>query len=63
MLGDLSLEYAHDIDGFEVDQSAGWRHTKEWSFVCSMISLVGRYQVAVGGLPMNICMKIREGAA
>jgi hypothetical protein len=63
MLGDLSLAYAHDINGFEVDQSAGWRHAKEWSLVCSVICLVGRYQAAVGGLVMNVCMKIKKGAA
>lgn len=63
MFGDLSLAYVHDINGFEVDQSAGWRHAKEWSLVCSMICLIGYHQAAVGRLLMNICMKIREGAS
>jgi hypothetical protein len=60
MLGDLAVAHSHDVDGFKVDSSTGRRPPKECSLVRSMIRLVSRHKLSVGGLPMDICVEIRE---
>jgi hypothetical protein len=47
VVGDLALAYAHGIDGFELDGSAGGRNTEEFTEMRAVVDLVGRDQVAL----------------
>jgi hypothetical protein len=60
MFGNLAVVHSHDVHGFKVDFSAGWRYTQECSLVRSIIGLVSRHKLSIGDLPMNIRMEIRE---
>src|SRR4051812_16957684 len=60
VLGDFAVAYAHDIDGLELNGAAGRRHAQKFSPMRAVISLVGRHAVAIGQLPMNVGVKIRE---
>src|SRR6266571_1486751 len=62
MLGDLAVAHSHDVDGFKLDFSTGRRHTQECSLVRSMIRLVSRHKLSIGGLPMDICVKSGNAA-
>src|SRR5207247_10108745 len=60
MVSDLAVAHSHDINSFEVNFSTRWRHTEKHSPVRSMIRFIGRHQLPVRGLPMDICVKIGE---
>jgi hypothetical protein len=60
MLGDLAVLDAHRIDGFELNLPAGRRDPEKLPVVGAMIGLVGRHDIAVRALPVNLRMKIRK---
>src|SRR5438477_12510570 len=60
MISDLAVAHSHDINSFVVNFSTRWRHTEKHSMVRSMIRFIGRHQLAVRGLPMDICVKIGQ---
>lgn len=61
MLGDPPVANAHRIDGFEVDGAAGQFKAKEWATVGAVVDLVGRHQVALDGLLVDLGMEVGEG--
>jgi hypothetical protein len=62
MIGDLAVVHSHHVDGFKMDFTTRWRDTKKDTLVRSVIRLVSCDQFAVGGLLVNICVKIGEGS-
>jgi hypothetical protein len=40
--------------------AAGRRHAEEFTAMGAVVSLVGGHAVAIGKLPMDVCVKVRE---
>jgi hypothetical protein len=60
MVGDLAVAHAHAVYGLEVNLAPGRRQSPERPFVRPMVRFVRRHTVAVGNLPMDLRVKIRE---
>src|ERR671917_381382 len=63
MLGDLAVPDSHDVDSLELNCAACWRDAKKLAFMSAMIGFVGCHAVAVGKLPMDLCVEVRERRA
>src|SRR5207245_9062808 len=63
VVGDLAVAYAHDVYGLEVDLAPGRRQSPECPFVCAMVRFIRCHSIAVGDLPMDLCVKIRKCVA
>ena len=60
MVGDLAVLDAHDIDGLEVHLAVGWSDPQESPFMCAVVGFVRRHAIAIGKLPVDLRMKVRE---
>ncbi len=58
MFGDLAVTHPHDIHRLELDLAASWRDAQKFSSVSAVISFVGRHAITIGGLPMDLGMKV-----
>jgi len=63
VLGDLTIDDAHCIDGLEADFGARASDSKKIPPMRAVISLEGGDHVPVYALPMNLRREIREGFA
>jgi hypothetical protein len=61
MLGDFAVMNAHGVQRLDVDLAAGRGYAEEYPLVCSVISLEGRYDLAVDSLPMDDCVEVGKG--
>ena len=60
MIRDLAVLDGHDIDRLEVDLTVSWSHPKERPFMRAVIRFVRRHPIAIGKLPVDLGMKVRE---
>src|SRR5262245_65722346 len=60
MLDDLAVPDSHHVNAFKMDLAVSWGDAKKRPFVCAVVRLVCRHPVAVGDLPMDMCMKVGE---
>src|SRR6516225_9313342 len=60
MVGDFAVLHTHDVDRLEMDFSVSWSDAEKWSLVSAVVRLVRRHSVAIGKLPVDLRMKIRE---
>src|SRR4051794_16574774 len=60
MLGNLAVAHAHHIHRFKLDFATRRGDAEEFALVGAMIGFVGRDPVAVGKLPMDLRVEIRE---
>src|SRR6476619_5597961 len=63
MLGDLTIDNTHCIDGLEADLGACAADAEKISSMRAVLSLERSDHVAVNALPMNLRGEIREGFA
>ena len=60
MVGDLAVLNAHDVDRFEMDHAVSWRNAKKPTFMRAVVSFVSRHSIAIGKLPVDLRMEVRE---
>ena len=60
VIGDLAVLDAHDIHSFEVDPSVSRSDSKKRSLMRAVVGFVRRYPIAIGKLPVDLRMKVRE---
>ena len=60
VIGDLAVLDAHDIDRLEMDFTVSWSDAKKGPFVSAVVGFVRRYPIAIGKLPVDLRMKVRE---
>ena len=60
MVGNFSVLHTHDIDRLEMDFTVSWSDAKKGPFMSAVVRLVRCNSVAVGKLPVNLRMKVRE---
>jgi len=58
MIGNLSVLYAHHIDGLKLDFAVGRSNSKKRALVGSVIRFKGGHAVAVGKLPVDFSVKV-----
>jgi hypothetical protein len=58
VIGNLSVPYAHHIDGLKLDFAVGRSNSKIWALVGSVIRFKGGHAVAVGKLPVDLSVKV-----
>src|SRR5215207_1617937 len=63
MLGNLAVPHAHDVHGLKRDFAACWRDAEKLSLMRAMVGLVGRHAVAIGKLPLDGRVEVRERRA
>jgi hypothetical protein len=63
VLDDLAVPHPHGVDRLEVDLPTGGGDAEEQPLVGAMVGLVGRDEVAVGGLPVDLGMEVGERLA
>jgi len=61
VLGNLAVAHAHHVDGLELDSPACRGAAEELTLMRAMVSLVRRHAIAIGKLPMNVGVEVREG--
>src|SRR5467141_2284556 len=60
VLGDLTVDDPHGVDGVETDLLPGGRDTEELALVSAVIGLVGGHEVAGGHLPVDLGAEVGE---
>src|SRR5437016_7303198 len=58
MIGNLSVLYAHHIDGLKLDFAVRRSNSKKRALVGSVIRFKGGHAVAVGKLPVDFSVKV-----
>jgi hypothetical protein len=60
VVGDLAVLDAHDVHRLEVDLAVSWSDPKKRTFMRAVVRFVPCHPVAIGQLPVDLRMKVRE---
>lgn len=57
----FAVVHAHHVHRLKLDLATGWRDAEELALVRAVVSFIGRHPVAIGKLPVDVGVEVREG--
>src|SRR6266436_2263146 len=63
VVGDPAVLDAHDVDGLQPDLAVSGSDPKKWPCMRAPVGFIRRHSIAVGKLPVDLGMKVRERGA
>ena len=60
MVGDLAVLNTPHVDRLEMNLAMSWSDSKKWPLMSAVVRLVRSHSIAIGELPVDLRMEVRE---